>query len=427
MSGVKRQNHEILSKPVAPDDRRTKRKKSGKAQASNKQRSEGNAEEVLFEDINHLLQKSQDGDVGVVPATPEIFSQIDLSISMLSSTGDGLALSDDGKRVFVVPFSVPGDKVVAKVVRNYEAYSTTDLVEVKEPSKDRDDQLVFCEYFGRCSGCQFQMLPYSYQLEHKRKVIEKAMRNFSQLDPSAIPPIADIMPSPLSRGYRTKLTPHFNGPRRGGFKKGDPVPDIGFQVKGRNFVLDIEDCPIGTDAVREGMKKQREYVKENLHTYKRGATLLLRESTERIDLPEKVPGQPIQYKETKTCVTDSKSLSTEWIGPFKFASPAGAFFQNNNSILVNVSCSTNRPFGPYPKECLDEIVDFEIYVHLNSLPISYASALKSQTLPLRAIQQPTLILLTRTAVLGFSAYVVATTSKLHLGLIFLRSPSNQLK
>ncbi|KAF3215035.1 tRNA(m5U54)methyltransferase [Orbilia oligospora] len=179
------------------------------------------------------------------------------------------------------------------------------------------------------------MLSGDYQLQHKQKVIAKAMQNFSNLDPSLIPSIGGVMPSPLLRGYRTKLTPHFDGPRRGGFKEGAPVPDIGFQLKGRSFVLDIEDCPIGTDAVRDGFKSQRTFVKENLHTFKRGATLLLRETTERTFSPETIDGREVirSYRDIKTCITDSKALVTEWIGRAKFISPAGSFFQNNNSIL----------------------------------------------------------------------------------------------
>ncbi|KAF3929632.1 hypothetical protein ABW20_dc0103676 [Dactylellina cionopaga] len=351
MSGAKRRSDEPSSelKPITTDDRRWKRKKTSQnPQSTSVQRFNGTVEEVLLEDVKSLLRTSRPATLESSPdisldqscssssssSPPQLFSQVELSIKILSSTGDGLAVSQDGLRVYVVPFSVPGDRVLAKVVRNFPTYSTTDLLGVLTSSEVRHDNLVFCKYFGRCSGCQFQMLSDDYQIEHKKQVIGKAMKNFSNLEASLIPPIGEIMASPLSRGYRTKLTPHFDGPRRGGFKKDAPVPDIGFQVKGRNFVLDIEDCPIGTQAVRDGLKVQREYVKHNLQTYKRGATLLLRESTQRIALPPDDDGNnAIPHKDLKSCVTDSKAMVTEWIGSFKFISPAGAFFQNNNSIL----------------------------------------------------------------------------------------------
>ncbi|KAK6539789.1 tRNA(m5U54)methyltransferase [Orbilia ellipsospora] len=333
MSGAKRAN-ELSSFPRLLDNRQPRKKKK----TANTQRSEGSIDDVRLHDIQWLLQESRPNNFEPpleVEPLPPLLTQIELSITMLSSTGDGLAVSEDLLRVYVVPFSVPGDKVLAKVVKHFPSHSTTDLLEVKVPSKDRQDDLVFCKYFGKCSGCQFQMLSDDYQRNHKHKVIEKAMANFSNLDPSLIPPIGEIMPSPISQGYRTKLTPHFDGPRRGGFKPDAPTPDIGFQMTGRHFVLDIEDCPIGTEIVRTGLKSQRKYVRDNLQTFKRGATLLLRESTERnissIDPNASLP----PYKELKTCVTNSKDFVTEWVGAFKFTYPAGAFFQNNNSILLN--------------------------------------------------------------------------------------------
>ncbi|KAK6363825.1 tRNA(m5U54)methyltransferase [Orbilia blumenaviensis] len=334
MSGTKRPGDGLGPKAGG---KRWKRNKTAQ-EAKSSLRSTGSHEEILLEDVKFLLGKSQEsGSSHPQPqsAVPEQFSQVELSISMLASTGDGLAVSQDGTRVYVVPFTVPGDTVIAKIVKSFSSYSMTDLIEVKEPSNERSDDLIFCKYFGRCSGCQFQMLSEEFQLQHKKNVIAKAMQNFSNMDPSLIPPIGEVMPSPLLRGYRTKLTPHFDGPRRGGFKEGAPIPDIGFQLKGRSFVLDIEDCPIGTDAVRGGFRSQRDYVKDNLQTFKRGATLLLRESTERIFSSaandEEDPARA--YTEIKTCITDSKALVTEWVGESKFASPAGSFFQNNNSIL----------------------------------------------------------------------------------------------
>ncbi len=35
----------------------------------------------------------------------------------------------------------------------------------------------------------------------------------------------------------------------------------------------------------------------------------------------------------KTCITDHKAVSTEYVDDYRFDNPAGAFFQNNNSIL----------------------------------------------------------------------------------------------
>ncbi|ESZ90114.1 putative tRNA (uracil-5-)-methyltransferase [Sclerotinia borealis F-4128] len=286
---------------------------------------------------------------------PERFSEIEVKVVEISSTGDGLALHPPTNRIYVVPFSVPGDIVRAKVITHFsrENYSLADFVSVVEPSPLRDESRVNCKYFSKCSGCQFQMLDYSTQLQHKKSIVEKAYKNFSHLPSELIPAIQDTIGSPLQYGYRTKLTPHFDGPpgyrsrsnRRNDTKAAfENVPEIGFMQKGKRQTLDIEDCPIGTDTVRMGMKLERTRVADELHKYKRGATILLRESTKRIykNDPEyqdmEIPPNTIkvatsEHTDVKTCITDMKGESTEYIDQFLFTSIAGSFFQNNNSIL----------------------------------------------------------------------------------------------
>lgn len=281
------------------------------------------------------------------PKLPEKFAEIEVEVLELSSTGDGLAKHADSDQIYVVPFSTPGDVVKAKVVTHFEKehYSLTDFVSVVKAGPLRDDSRVNCKYFSSCSGCQFQMMDYTDQLAHKKTIVEKAYKNFSQLPPELIPIIGDTMGSPLQYGYRTKLTPHFDGPhgsRKDHGKRFEKVPDIGFNSKGRRFVLDIEDCPIGTDAVRMGMKRERLRVAEKMAEFKKGATLLLRESTTRVsnddpraseELPDIIKVATEKYTALKSCVTDHNADSTEYIDDFVFTSTAGSFFQNNNSIL----------------------------------------------------------------------------------------------
>ena len=340
--------------------------------------SDGSAEQVLLTDVRELLGRNS-GHVKheLAPASqtedgsseklPELFTEIDVNVSSISSTGDGLATrSESGDHIFVVPFTVPGDKVRAKVVKHFRQhqYTLTDFVRVVEPSTQRDDSLIKCAYFSACSGCQFQMVPYAAQLSHKKSIVEKAYKNFSGLAASQVPAIGRTIGSPLQYGYRTKLTPHFDGPpgsrskrmRKNGEKLAwDGVPPIGFMMKGRGKTMDIEDCPIGTDAVRLGMKTERARVAKELDKYPRGATLLLRESTRRLPTGQRTSEGGVDqgtspemaessdeniarsehagYSEEKTCITDPNGTSIEYVSDFKFSNPSNAFFQNNNSIL----------------------------------------------------------------------------------------------
>ncbi|KAL8714344.1 MAG: hypothetical protein Q9220_001677 [cf. Caloplaca sp. 1 TL-2023] len=356
---------------------------------------EGSNEEVLLADIRSLLNSDGNREKHVMKegdreseAEPLHAlgrgTNIEVKISALSSTGDGLGFSPLSNHVFVVPFTLPGDVVNARIVTHFpqDRYTITDFLSTIQPSPQRNDALVQCPYFAKCSGCQFQMLSYEKQLAHKKTIVEKAYRNFSNLAPELIPAVGDTIGSPLQYGYRTKLTPHFDGPPGSNsrkFRKDDAerpgfseVPPIGFMVKGTRRTMDIEDCPIGTDAVRDGLKKERKRIADEISKYKRGATILLRETTttaitEQVQrqtpsTPDiqpstsddtvtaspspslgKIPNLPTATTQppsstttattTKTYLTDQNALSTEHIGPYTFLNPAGAFFQNNNSIL----------------------------------------------------------------------------------------------
>jgi tRNA (uracil-5-)-methyltransferase len=322
--------------------------------------SDGSNEQVLLADVRQLLRSTSLNDAE--KTEPQEQTEIDVDITMLSSTGDGLAHKDGS--VIVVPFAVPGDTVTAKVYKNNpdQNYALADFVKVVKAGEHRTET-PGCGYFTKCSGCQFQHMPYAYQLEHKRTIVERAYQNFSNLPASSVPTVGDTVGSPLIYGYRTKLTPHFDGPPirrkelktiRSNGQKVDwaEVPNIGFMLKGTRKTMDIEDCPIGTDAVRLGNKRERKRVTDNISQYSRGATLLLRENTVKVKKDEKQSEGDAKESTTeedtiiedhgdyvfrKTCITDQKAISTEYIDGYRLDNPAGAFFQNNNSILPLVT------------------------------------------------------------------------------------------
>ncbi|SGY21528.1 BQ5605_C016g08249 [Microbotryum silenes-dioicae] len=258
---------------------------------------------------------------------------------------------------------------------------------------------VQCQYFGTCSGCQvsnsttysfrlglilrtflvflcqYQPLAYSDQLEIKRTVLRKAFANFSKLPPSSIPPIGPTLRSPLEYQYRTKLTPHFQtpptGPKKkqfkgkdkvGGGEEEEEVPTkkweltIGFEQKGRKRVIDIEECVIGTKVINEEYQVQRAEVKKNIAKYKRGSTLLLRDS-----LPPRAAGvtkasTPPDVEEKHVCISDHHATVREKVGTNEFEQVAGSFFQNNSSILpslIDCIAETVRAANPKTTHLID--------------------------------------------------------------------------
>lgn len=346
--------------------------------------TEGSSEEVLRRDVEALLASKGvdlESSCGAEEneSLPEQGAEIEVDVLELSSTGDGLAMRPGSNQVYVVPFTVPGDVARVKVYRHIrgEHQTVADFISIAKPSPLRDDARIQCKYFSSCGGCQFQMLDYQEQLKLKKRILEKAYRNFSSLPAELVPAVHDTIGSPLQYGYRTKLTPHFDGPP--GFRPSrrnrsrtsfESCPDIGFMKKGQRKVLDIEDCPIGTSAVRLGMARERERMHREFVKYTRGATILLRENTHRYSKSaqgsdeqqqqQQHPPPPDQlapyttrtegddFVDIKSCETDSKATTTEYIDGYAFTNPAGSFFQNNNSILPKFTAYVRDRILPPP-------------------------------------------------------------------------------
>ena len=248
--------------------------------------------------------------VSVTPRPPKKFvptpfpwhQEIELEIATLTNMGQGLGRLDGW--VVMVAFALPGERVKASIFRNEKNFSEADLLEVLVPSPDRVDPP--CPLFGQCGGCQYQNLTYAAQLRWKRQQVAELLKHMAKVEHEVLP----VIGSPVEYGYRSKITPHFEAPRDGG-----PVKEIGFLKAGRRYdLLDVPRCGIATDPINAALPEIRENVRKKSALYKKGATLLLRDTLEGV-------------------MTDSNALAHEKVGPLEFEFLAGDFFQNNPFIL----------------------------------------------------------------------------------------------
>ncbi|KAJ7834980.1 tRNA methyltransferase [Mycena olivaceomarginata] len=306
-------------------------------------------EDVLWREIKGVLGEDY-VDAALADGTDrqspfEYHQELELQVVAACSTGSALATSPESSRpwVVVVPFSLPGETVRVRVYRNARMHSFADLLEVVVPNPElRDDSVVQCKYFGSCGGCQYQMLPYEKQLNLKRDVVVKAYKNYADLPETAIPAIESTMPSPKQYNYRTKITPHFEAPT-----KAQRWLKIGFNLVGTHKVMDIEDCPIATPIIRETLPAVRANVVKNLYTYKKGVSLILRDSLPPASTTATAVDAASSEPETHVCITDHRGTAREKIGPWIFEYPNSSFFQNNNSVLPSLTDYVqSRIFAP---------------------------------------------------------------------------------
>ena len=112
--------------------------------------------------------------------------------------GDTLARFEDG--VIRVFGGIPGERVKARIIRyrrRRRQHISAITEEVIKPSPHRIAPP--CPYFGNCTGCQWQHIRYSHQLELKRDRVANALAEYPEL--RAIP-VAPTIPSPQTFGYR---------------------------------------------------------------------------------------------------------------------------------------------------------------------------------------------------------------------------------
>jgi 23S rRNA (uracil1939-C5)-methyltransferase len=150
----------------------------------------------------------------------------------------------DGKVVFIENV-VPGDVVDVRLSKNKKDWAEGYPIQFKSYSKERVEP--FCQHFGVCGGCQWQMLPYEKQLQYKQ---QQVIDNLTRIGKVALPPSLPICGSEETRFYRNKLEYTFSTKEfipAGAFNRDDKVknlnPVLGFHAKGFfDKVVDIQKC-----------------------------------------------------------------------------------------------------------------------------------------------------------------------------------------
>ncbi len=251
--------------------------------------------------------------------------EIELEITTLTNLGLGLGRvalpgTTEAKWVVMVPFTLPGERVRARVYRNQKNFSEADLVEVLTPSVHRVAPR--CSLYGRCGGCQYQHLAYTEQLKWKQRQVAELLQHLAGIEF----PVNPVIGSPREYGYRSKITPHFAVKRQNAEipNPNGQIPKdsgenmaIGFLRQGTRFdLVDVPRCEIATDAINARLPAVRSGIRAGVAEgrYVRGATVLLRDAGGEV-------------------TTNYDEIATETVDGLKLRFLARDFFQNNPFIL----------------------------------------------------------------------------------------------
>lgn len=155
---------------------------------------------------------------------------VELQIQDLSQDGRGIARA--GQKAVFVSGALPGERVVAHVVKRHRQYDDAVVDQILEASVDRIEP--HCAHTQVCSGCSLQHLTPEKQIEFKQKHLLDNLERIGKVSPQRVL-------EPLQRdiwGYRRKARLSVRYVE----KKGKAL--VGFREANGRYVAELQLCPV---------------------------------------------------------------------------------------------------------------------------------------------------------------------------------------
>jgi 23S rRNA (uracil1939-C5)-methyltransferase len=167
--------------------------------------------------------KSQ-GKPGVADNTFE------LDITGMAHGGSALG-RHEGRTIFV-PYTIPGERITARIVQDKGRFARAEGVMLLKSSEARVEPR--CPHFGpgKCGGCHWQHIDYAAQLEFKQQVVIDQIARIGGFEDAA-QIVRPTIPSPDPWNYRSHVTFHVT-------EDGQP----GFIATDDEHILPIDECHI---------------------------------------------------------------------------------------------------------------------------------------------------------------------------------------
>lgn len=156
-----------------------------------------------------------------------------LDIRTLAHGGAGVARRADGKAVFV-PGALPGESVVARIVREHKRHAEAALVEILRSSPGR--RTPPCPVYGRCGGCALQHAEPATALA---ELVEAARHDILRaLGEAAAAVIQAPVATPTPWRYRNRVRLHLDG-------DGQP----GYVARDSRTHVPVDDCMLAPEGL----------------------------------------------------------------------------------------------------------------------------------------------------------------------------------
>ncbi|MFD2206291.1 23S rRNA (uracil(1939)-C(5))-methyltransferase RlmD [Kiloniella antarctica] len=231
--------------------------------------------------------------------------QIEIEIKTLGARGDGVS-DHDGKPVFV-PMTLPGDRLLVKLVGERAGGLKAEILELQEQVADHVDPP--CQHFGPCGGCTVQHASPEYYQRWKKDIVIQALRRkgFSGGE------VADLIQ--IDAGTRRRAV--FAAEARG--KK----IDLGFHERESHKVIDVKDCLILTSSLGQILPPMRELLKVLLGPDQAKADITVIDSKAGLDILIATDASlTLVGREAITAFSDANNIARfAWSRPKGIAEP----------------------------------------------------------------------------------------------------------
>ncbi|WND01938.1 23S rRNA (uracil(1939)-C(5))-methyltransferase RlmD [Temperatibacter marinus] len=147
-------------------------------------------------------------------------------IEEIGAQGDGVGYI--GEKAVYAPMTMPGDEILVEIIKEQKSSYATNLLRIEKNSAQRVDPL--CQHFGKCGGCQLQMLPNDQYKKWIKKRITSAL-DHHELSTECV---SEPLISPLHSRRRVALKV---------LKTGKSLK-LGFNRQGSAQLVDLQECPV---------------------------------------------------------------------------------------------------------------------------------------------------------------------------------------
>lgn len=179
----------------------------------------------------------------------------DYEVEIIGLDHEGAGVGRVNNFAMFVKDALPGEKVIAKVIKISKNYAVGKLIDILKPSAERTEPV--CSIYKRCGGCQLMHASYREQLNLKTKRVEDAIRRIGKIDDFIIHPTLG-MDNPYK--YRNKVQLPV-GKRNGRVQ-------IGFFAPRSHDIIDMDTCNIQDEVADRVVEFTRRWIeKYNIPVY----------------------------------------------------------------------------------------------------------------------------------------------------------------